>query len=598
MSKKMKLRDEIDNKYKWDLSKIYKNDSEVESDIKKVKELTLKVLEYKDKLVNDAKTLYDATNDYFNVVRILDKLVVYSNMKHHEDMGISSSQVLVGRISKLSSDVSFDLAFYSPELLKEDYSKILEFEKEYKDLEKYHFTFEDLFREKEHILSLKEEELLARLGEVFSASSDTFDMLSDVDIKFGTIKDSLGEEVELTESNYSKYMKSKDREVRKAAFHTLYKSYGDFKNTFAATLKGSVNSDTFIAKTRKYDNTLAMCLYSDNIDTKLYDNLIDKVSKRLDIVYDYMKLRKKILGLDELHMYDIYAPLVEYNEKTYTFLEAKDLVIKALGVLGEDYVKNLKFLFDSNCIDIYPNKNKRGGAYSWGSYDTLPYVLLNFEGTFYDVSTIAHELGHAMHSYYSKKTREYHDYNYTIFLAEIASTVNEILLNRYCYLNAKEKSEKRFYLNNLLENFRTTLIRQTMFAEFEKIIHEKDEKGEVLTEEEISDIYYSLNKKYYGDGIVSDEEIRLEWTRISHFYNSFYVYQYATGISIASRIALDILNNEPNALENYLEFLKSGGKTYSLDILKSVGIDIVNDDTIDKALDMFRSTLEEFRENL
>lgn len=295
-------------------------------------------------------------------------------------------------------------------------------------------------------------------------------------------------------------------------------------------------------------------------------------------------------------MYDIYVPLVKDIEKKYTYEEAVNIIKEALKPLGETYIKDLTNIIDSKCIDVYNNKNKRGGAYSWGSYDTLPYILLNFENDFYSVSTLAHELGHSMHSYYSHKTQEYQDSSYTIFLAEIASTVNEILLNKYMYKISKTKEEKLFYLNNLLEDFRTTLIRQTMFAEFEKIIHEKEEEGEILTLELFSDTYLSLNKKYYGNDIISDDLIKLEWARISHFYNSFYVYKYSTGISIACRIVSDILEEKENALENYLEFLKSGGKTYSLDILKNIDIDIVNDDTIDKALKMFKDTLKEFKE--
>lgn len=593
-----KLRSSIEDKYKWDLTQIYKSEEEINKDILEVKNNTKELKKYQNNLVASSTNLYDATTLYFNISRILEKLIVYSNMKYHEDLSLSSSQILVGKIDKLSDEISEQLAFYTPELLKEDYSIIEKFEKENEILKKYHFIFEDLFREKKHILPLEQEEMLSRLGEVFSSSNNTYEILSDVDLKFDDITDEEGNTVKLNESNYSKFLKSNDREVRKAAFKSLYKGYGSLKNTFAETFKGNVKTDTFIAKERKYKSALDMALYNDNIDIKLYKNLIDKVSKNLDIVHEYVKLKKEILNVDELHMYDMYAPLTKYKEKKYTFEEAKDLVIKALAPLGEDYIKNLKMLFDSNIIDVFHNENKRGGAYSWGCYDSKPYVLLNFEGTFYDVSTIAHELGHAMHSYYSKISREYHDSSYTIFLAEIASTVNEMLLNRYCYLNATDKEEKCFYLNNLLENFRTTLIRQTMFAEFELLIHEKDEKGEVLTEEEISKTYYELNKKYYGNDVVSDEEISLEWARISHFYTSFYVYKYATGISVAARITTDILNNKENALENYLEFLKSGGKTYSLEILKNVGIDIVNDDTIDKALSMFRKTLEELKNNI
>ncbi len=592
---KQKERYEVDDKYKWDLTRIYKDNEEVENDIKSVKESAIEVSKYSNKLLESADSLLNATIKYYETTRILDKLVVYSTMKYHEDMSISDNKVLCDRIGKLSDDVSYKTAFFVPELLKGDLNDVLEFEKKEEKLKKFHFTFEEIFREKEHALSLKEEELLSQMGEIFSSSSDTYDMLDDVDIKFKDIHDENGNLVLLSSSNYSKYLKNSNREVRKEAFNNFYGAYNDLKHTFASTLKGSVTGDNFISKIRKYDSSLQMSLFSDNIPTKLYDKLIEKVNSNLDIVYDYIKLRKDILNVDELHMYDIYVPLVPDTKKKYSYEEAVNLVLDALSPLGKTYINDLKNIIDSKCIDVFNNKNKRGGAYSWGSYDTLPYVLLNFENDFYSVSTLAHELGHSMHSYYSHKNREYYDSSYTIFLAEIASTVNEILLNKYMYKNSKTKEEKLYYLNNLLEDFRTTLIRQTMFAEFEKIIHEKEANGEILTEEVFSSIYLSLNKKYYGSDIVSDDLIKLEWARISHFYNSFYVYKYSTGISIACKIVSDILSNKDNALENYLEFLSSGGKTYSLDILKNVGIDIVNDDTIDKALEMFRDTLEEFK---
>ncbi len=592
---KQKERYEVDDKYKWDLTRIYKDNEEVENDIKSVKESAIEVSKYSNKLLESADSLLNATIKYYETTRILDKLVVYSTMKYHEDMSISDNKVLCDRIGKLSDDVSYKTAFFVPELLKGDLNDVIEFEKKEEKLKKFHFTFEEIFREKEHALSLKEEELLSQMGEIFSSSSDTYDMLDDVDIKFKDIHDENGNLVLLSSSNYSKYLKNSNREVRKEAFNNFYGAYNDLKHTFASTLKGSVTGDNFISKIRKYDSSLQMSLFSDNIPTKLYDKLIEKVNSNLDIVYDYIKLRKDILNVDELHMYDIYVPLVPDTKKKYSYEEAVNLVLDALSPLGKTYINDLKNIIDSKCIDVFNNKNKRGGAYSWGSYDTLPYVLLNFENDFYSVSTLAHELGHSMHSYYSHKNREYHDSSYTIFLAEIASTVNEILLNKYMYKNSKTKEEKLYYLNNLLEDFRTTLIRQTMFAEFEKIIHEKEANGEILTEEVFSSIYLSLNKKYYGSDIVSDDLIKLEWARISHFYNSFYVYKYSTGISIACKIVSDILSNKDNALENYLEFLSSGGKTYSLDILKNVGIDIVNDDTIDKALEMFRDTLEEFK---
>ncbi len=591
-----KPRKEISDKYKWDLSKIYSSEEEVSSDIKKVKELTKDYEKYKGEITLNSENLLNATEDYFKISRILDKLIVYSHMRFDEDKAVSKSEEIMGKIDKIADEVSEHLAFYTPEVLNEEYEVIQKYIRENDLLKKYTFMFEDLFRDKEHILSLEQEQMMARLGEVLSSPENTFKVLDDVNLKFQDITDENGNKVSLTNSNYSNYLKNEDRRVRKEAFTSLYTSYNNFKNTFSSLLKGNVKSNFFISKTRKYKSPLEMSLYGDNISKDLYTSLINKVHSNLDIMEEYMKVRKDVLKLDELHMYDVYAPLVSNISKDYSYEEAKELVIKALEPLGDEYINDLKQLFDSNCIDVYNNNNKRNGAYSWGSYDTLPYVLLNFEGNFNDVSTIAHELGHSMHSLYSHKRQEYHDSGYPIFLAEIASTVNEILLNRYCSDNAKTKEEKAYYLNNLLENFRTTLIRQTMFAEFELQIHDLEEKGEVLTEELLCSTYSKLNKQYFSDEVISDDLIKLEWARIPHFYTSFYVYKYATGIAVASKIVSDILDKKENALENYIEFLSSGGNDYPLEILKKVGIDIANDDTIDKALEMFRQTLNEFKE--
>ncbi len=593
MSKK---REDINEKYKWDLSKIYKNEEEISNDINNINKAVNDFLKYKNKVTSSSKNLLESTKDYFKIMRILDKLIVYSHMKSDEDKSISKNESLTGKIDKLTDDISEKLAFYTPEVLNEDYNKIKEFIKENEELKKYTFMFDDLFREKKHILPLEQEEMMARLGEILSSPESTFRVLDDVNLKFNDITDEQGNKVTLNTSNYSNYIKSENREVRKEAFTSLYNSYNNYKNTFASLLRSNVKSNFFISNTRKYNSPLEMSLYSDSIDKKLYTSLIEKAHNNLDIMEEYMKIKKEILNLDEIHMYDVYVPLVKNISRKYSYEEAKDLVIEALKPLGEEYINNLKELFNSKCIDVYNNENKRSGAYSWGCYDTLPYVLLNFEGEFTDVSTIAHELGHSMHSLYSNKNQEYHDHGYPIFLAEIASTVNEILLNKYCSKIAKTKEEKAYFLNNLLENFRTTLIRQTMFAEFELLIHDLEEKGEVLTDEVLCETYLDLNKKYFTNEVVSDDFIKLEWARIPHFYTSFYVYKYATGIAVASSIVSDILNNKENALENYIKFLSSGGSNYPLEILKKVNIDIANDDTIDKALDMFRETLKEFKE--
>ncbi len=591
---KIKQRNEIDSKYKWSLDLVYPTRESLEKDIKEVKEKTKELKKLEGHILDSDNNLLKALDLYMMISRINSKLYVYANMKFHEDTRVNEYQVLTVEIDNLLSKINEELAFINPELLSSSYDLVKEYIKKNKNLERYSFYLEDLYRTKEHVLPKEQEELLARFEDVLSSSSDIFDMINNTDITFGKIKDESGKSVVLTNSNYSKYLESSDRRVRKDAFKKLYKSYISLKNTCAKCLASDIKTNTKVSETRGYKSVLEMSLFYDNISSKLYDKLISEVSNGLNTVYKYIDVRKEVLGLDKVHMYDLYTPLVKEVNNSYTYEEAKEIVLKALEPLGEEYHNLLLKAFDERWIDVYYNEGKRTGAYSWGSYDTKPYLLLNYEGTLNDVSTLAHELGHSIHSYYSNHNNEYHDSSYPIFLAEIASTVNEMLLNRYLYKNAKTKEEKLFYLNDLLDSFRTTLIRQTMFAEFEKITHDKEKKGIVLTEEEFSKIYLKLNKKYYGKNICHDKEIKYEWMRIPHFYTSFYVYKYATGISIATKIVSDILNNKNNAKENYIEFLKSGGNNYPLEILKKVNIDIVNDDTIESAMKVFNDTLEEF----
>lgn len=589
-----KNRSEIDNKYKWDLSKIYQDPDLLEKDKQEILKLKDQLVAMRGSLTANATNLLKAIDLYYAIMRILDKMVVYTNMKFHEDMDNNASKVLVGKVDKLASEISADLSFFTPEVLKCDYQEITKFLSENQELKKYQHMLEDLYREKKYVLDEKEEKLLSTLQEAFQVPSNVFDLLNDVDMTFEDIKDEEGNIISVTENNYSSLMKSSYRKVRHDAYYSLYNGYKKLKNTFSATLAGNVKVDSLIAKIRGYDSVLQMSLYGDNIDLSLYDHLLKAVNSS-KVMDKYLALRKEVLGLDELHMYDMYAPLVKEYNKKYTYEEAKEMVLEALKPLGEDYITHLKELFDEGAIDVFPNKNKRSGAYSWGSYDTMPYVLLNFVGTFSDVSTIAHECGHAMHSYYSDHNQEYHNASYTIFLAEIASTVNEILLNHYALNKATKKEEKLFFLNNLLELYRTTFIRQAMFAEFEKEIYAKEQNGEILTEEVFTSCYKDLNDKHYK-GVVDDDLIRYEAFRIPHFYTSFYVYKYATGIAVSSKIATSILNNESNALENYLTFLKSGSSDYSLNILKKVGIDLVNDTTLDDILKEFDKLIEEFKE--
>lgn len=589
-----KNRSEIDNKYKWDLSKIYQDPDLLEKDKQEILKLKDQLVAMRGSLTANATNLLKAIDLYYAIMRILDKMVVYTNMKFHEDMDNNASKVLVGKVDKLASEISADLSFFTPEVLKCDYQEITKFLSENQELKKYQHMLEDLYREKKYVLDEKEEKLLSTLQEAFQVPSNVFDLLNDVDMTFEDIKDEEGNIISVTESNYSSLVKSSSRKVRHDAYYSLYNGYKKLKNTFSATLAGNVKVDSLIAKIRGYDSVLQMSLYGDNIDLSLYDHLLKAVNSS-KVMDKYLALRKEVLGLDELHMYDMYAPLVKEYNKKYTYEEAKEMVLEALKPLGEDYITHLKELFDEGAIDVFPNKNKRSGAYSWGSYDTMPYVLLNFVGTFSDVSTIAHECGHAMHSYYSDHNQEYHNASYTIFLAEIASTVNEILLNHYALNKACKKEEKLFFLNNLLELYRTTFIRQAMFAEFEKEVYAKEQNGEILTEEVFTSCYKDLNDKYYKV-VVDDDLIRYEAFRIPHFYTSFYVYKYATGIAVSSKIATNILNNESNALENYLTFLKSGSSDYSLNILKKVGIDLVNDTTLDDILKEFDKLIEEFKE--
>lgn len=591
-----KERCEVDKRYKWDLEKIYKTVEDIDKDRKKVEDNVTSLLNYKGHLCDSSDNLYNALKLYFEIERTLDKLIVYSNMKLHEDMSLSSSRTIASKYDKFLDEVSSKLSFFSVELLKNDESLIKKYIKEDERLKEYEFSIEQVFRDKPYILSEEQEKMMASLGEVLNTPTEIYETLDTTSLSFDDFYID-NEKYSLNQSNYTLYLRDDNREIRKKAFLNYYKEYKKMKDTLSSVLYGNIKANFFISKQRGYKSPLEMYLYGENIPTSLYEKLIKEVSNRIDVSYKYIALRKKVLNLDEMHMYDIYVPLVKYDKK-YTYEEALDIVKEALKPLGDTYIKDLNNIIFSSCIDVYHNKNKQTGAYSWGCYDTLPYVLLNFEGTFNDVSTLAHELGHSMHSYYSKNNNPYQDASYTIFLAEVASTVNEILLNKYMYKNAKTKNEKLYFLNNLLEMLRTTLIRQTMFAEFEKTLYDMENNGTILTCDVMCKLYYTLNKKYYGNDIVHDTDISLEWARISHFYKGFYVYKYATGISIACRIAKDILDEKEGALDNYLKLLQSGGSNYSTSLLKIVGIDIVKDDTIKNAIDLFDDVIDEFYKNL
>ncbi|HIS90563.1 MAG TPA: oligoendopeptidase F [Candidatus Faecisoma merdavium] len=595
MGKLQKTRDEIETKYTWDLTLIYKTDAYFEKDYERVSKEINDITRYKGILVKNASNLLGYLKLSNELERKLYKLYYYANLKNDQDTTNTKYQAMLGKVKNLLTKFEELDAYAQPELMSIDYSIIEKYYEEEKELKEYEFVLSNLFRFKKHILSKEVEEVLSSLSNSLNNSSETYELLTDSDMKFGKILDENNEEVELTESNYSVFLHSKDRRVRKEAFNKILTTYGEYKNTISSTFAGNVDTLTTLAKLKKYDSSLEAALFSDNVDKEVYNNLIKTVKDNLNVLYKYFKLKKDFLKLDEFHLYDQYVDLVEENTKQYTFLEAKDLVIEALSVLGEDYIKNLNKAFDERWIDVYNNKGKRGGAYSSGFYDTKPYVLLNYEGTINDVSTLAHELGHSMHTYYSCLNNPYQYSSYKIFVAEVASTVNELLLN-FHLLNKGSKEDKKYILSNLMNLFKATIYRQTMFAEFERDMHNLKEQGGVLTNEVLCDNYYKLNLDYFGPDVVVDDEIKYEWERIPHFYYNFYVYKYAIGLSCACYIVDNILNKKEYALENYLKFLSSGGSDYPINELKIAGIDVTKKDVIESAIKMFDNFIEQFKE--
>ena len=593
---KEKLRSEIEEKYKWDLTKIYENDEEWEKDYKEVSSNLKDIEKYKGKILESANTLFEMVTTYFNVARKVEKVYIYAHLNYDAETGNTKYQNYDGMAKNLYRDFGIISSYIEPELLESDYSKIEEYYKEVPALLDYKNFFIEIFRYKDHVLSEKEETIISKLSNILSNAEDTYEKLTDTDLSLGEIKDEEGNIVKLNDSNYGKYISSKDRRVRFDAFTNMYKGYSSVKNTIASTMYGAVNSNVVIANLKNYDSAIKASLYADNVTTDIYDNLIETVNNNLDTLFKYYSLRKDVLGLTELHLYDLYANLIESAEKKYTFEEAKDIVLNALKPLGENYVKDATKAFTERWVDVYPNETKRSGAYSGGCYDTYPYMLLNYQGRLNDVSTLAHELGHSMHSYYSRKNNSYQDADYKIFVAEVASTVNELLLCKYLLKESQDKEVKLSILNRLMELFKGTIYRQTMFAEFEKDMYQIVEQGNIFTWEDLSNMYYDLNKKYFGNDVVVDEDIKYEWSRIPHFYYNFYVYKYATGLSAACFIVDNILSGKENALESYLEFLSAGSKYYPLEELKIAGVDMTDPKVIESAIKMFDEAINEFNE--
>ena len=585
------------DKYSWNLTEIFK-DKEEFNNTKKMLEEDLKIIEsYQGILCKNSENLYECYNIYEKALEKYERLYAYGMLFYNLDMSNQEGIKLYKEVEALGTTFSTQTSFITPEITYEPKEKIEGFLKENTKLQRYQRDIRDILEEKDHILSKEEENLLANYSEIFSAPENTFDILTNAEFKFGTLINENNEEVELTDSNYTIFLKNSNVYVRKQAFELMYKKYKEFINTITELYLSNVKKTTVSAKIRKYKSSLEKAVLYDDASIKVYDSLIETIHNNMKVNHKFIDLKKKILNKKDFHMYDLYVNPFQVEEDKISFEDARKEVQEALKVMGEEYSNKLEEAFENNWIDAYAKPNKRGGAYSMGIYSVHPYVLMNFVNSKRDVSTIAHELGHSMHSYYSSKNQTIIDADYTIMTAEVASTVNEILLSDYQVKNEADKNKKAELIYELLEMIRATLFRQSMFAEFEKIVHEKIENDETLSAEDLNEIYYNLNKEYFGNNMEVDKEIRYEWARIPHFYTDFYVYKYATGISAAIAIATKILKEGEPFVNRYIEMLKQGCSKKSIDLLKMVDIDLESKDVYEAAIDFYNEKIKEL-ENL
>ncbi len=588
-----KARKEFDDKYKWHVSDLYKSDKDALKDIDFIASKIGDFAKFKGHILDSADNLLELlTLDTLLSLKI-EKVYTYAHLNNDADTLDTNYQELLGKAKNIYTKYLEVTSFVTPELLKKDYSLVEKYIKENKKLEEFRRTLKSIYRMKEHILSEEVEAVLSNYAKLMDAPDEIMGSLTDSDFKFDNIIVD-GKSTELTESNYSIYIRSEDREVRKQAFNSLYKTYASFKTSLASILRCEVEKNVASARVRKYKNSLEASLFHNEIDSKVYYNLIDSIHQNLPSLYRYWDLKKKLLKLDDFHLYDTYADIDLGNTRNYTYEEAKDLVLKAVAPLGCDYVNNLEKSFTDGWIDSCNNEGKRGGAYCTACYSAHPFVLMSFEGLLNDVSTLAHELGHAMHYYYACKNQSYQDYGYSIFVAEVASQVNEILLCRYLLDHSNKREEKLKIIDDLLQKYKASIFRQTMFAEFELFLHEYTENGGVLTSQNMCDKYYELNKLYFGDNVIIDEEIKYEWERIPHFYMDFYVYQYATGFAAAIYLANQIYDKNETVKNNYLEFLKLGCTKNPIDSLKVAGIDITSNKVYNTAIKFMDDLVEEY----
>ena len=586
-------REEIPAEVKWAIEDLYKNDDEWEADFTRLKEHLPELSAYEGRLGESAQTLLSMQRLCDKMNMLAEKVYVYANQRLHENTDNAVYQNLASRAQSLLVEMSERTSYIEPEIMGLPEGTIEKYLQENGELRVYGQYFENMIRQKAHVLPGEMEKLLASAGELAESPKDIFSMFNNADIRFPKITGEDDTDVEVTHGRCISLLQSKDQRVRKDAFEALYGVYEKFRNTLAATYRANVKQEVFFARARRYGSDLEAALDGSHIPVSVYDNLIHVVHEHLPLMHRYVKIRKKLLGLDELHMYDLYTPMTENSGEHFSFEDAKKTVLEGLAPMGEEYLSHLKDGFEHGWIDVYENQGKRSGAYSWGAYGTHPYVLLNYQGTLNDVFTLAHEMGHALHSWYSDETQPYIYAGYRIFVAEVASTCNEALLIHHLLKKAKDPKNKAYLINYFLEQFRTTLYRQTMFAEFEKITHGLQEAGEALTAERLCSIYYDLNKAYFGEDICIDRQIEMEWARIPHFYTPFYVYQYATGFSAAIALSGKILREGEAAVEQYKKFLKGGSSMYPLELLRLAGVDMEQKKPVEDALQVFSEYLDE-----
>lgn len=594
-TKELKTRDQIDSKYKWNIEAMIPDESVISGELETIKkEAEAYGKDFAGRLTESADTLLAAFQKRDDIWRRLEKIYVYARMRRDENNAETKYQAMADQCNSVIAAVSASMAFFTPELLSASEETILAYIDAAPGLEIYRFAICDTMRQKAHILTQAEENILAQMSEITGATNDIFTMLNNADIKFGTIIDEDGDETEVTHGNFIKFMESHDRDVRENAYNAVYDAYKELINTIASAYNYNTKTDVVSARIRKYESARAAALSGDNIPAEVYDNLVAEVHKNLPAMHRYVELRKKLLGVDKLYMYDMYVPLIKLPETSVSFEEGLDIMRDALQPLGEEYLTKMNKGIEEGWIDVYENKGKTSGAYSFGCYDSYPYILLNYTDTLKDVFTIIHEMGHSMHSRYTRDEQPYIYGSHSIFTAEVASTVNESLLMQHLLRTEDEKEMRKYLLNMHLEEFRTTLFRQTMFAEFEDITHKAIESGETLTAEWMCQQYEDLNAQYYGSVVEKDDVIRYEWARIPHFYNAFYVYKYATGYSAATAISKKILTEGKPAAQDYISFLKTGESDHPIELLKIAGVDMSSPLPVQQAMETFNQLLDEF----